>query len=403
MSSAFIPYGAYWSTPFARWQGSFSHLHPLQFAAYVARNAIKARGLSPNTFDFGVLGYTVPCKSSFYGLPWVASMIGAHHISGPTISQACATSTRVLQVGAQEIASGMANCALILTADKCSNGPHIFYPAPDAPGGTGESENWVLENFSNDPFAHCAMLQTAENVAQKYGISTAEQNEVVLRRFEQYQHACANGHEFHKRFMTLPFDVPNSKLNRVIKSMDCDEGVFPTTAEGLASLKAVMPGGSVNYGGQTHPADGNAGMVLTTKCHAAEISFRPEISIKLIGFGLGRTDLAYMPEAPIHAVNALLKHANLSIQDVNVVKSHNPFAVNDIIFSRTFGFDLHSMNNFGCSLIWGHPQGPTGLRGVIELIEELVLRGGGIGLFQGCAAGDSAMAVAISVSDGLNH
>ena len=60
--------------------------------------------------------------------------------------------------------------------------------------------------------------------------------------------------------------------------------------------------------------------------------------------------------------------------------------------------DAMSMNNFGCSLVWGHPQGPTGVRGVIELIEELVLRGGGVGLFGGCAAGDSGMSVVLRVS-----
>jgi acetyl-CoA acetyltransferase len=71
--------------------------------------------------------------------------------------------------------------------------------------------------------------------------------------------------------------------------------------------------------------------------------------------------------------------------------------VNDIIFARETGADLMAMNNYGCSLIWGHPQGPTGLRSIIELIEELVIRGGGRGLFQGCAAGDTAMAVVIDV------
>ena len=63
------------------------------------------------------------------------------------------------------------------------------------------------------------------------------------------------------------------------------------------------------------------------------------------------------------------------------------------------GADVQRMNNYGCSLVWGHPQGPTGLRGVIELIEELVQRGGGYGLFQGCAAGDSSMAVIVRVDD----
>jgi acetyl-CoA acetyltransferase len=95
----------------------------------------------------------------------------------------------------------------------------------------------------------------------------------------------------------------------------------------------------------------------------------------------------------------LLRNTGLEIKDFVAVKSHNPFAVNDIVFARTFGFDLQHMNNFGSSLIWGHPQAPTGLRAVIELIEELALRGGGIGMFQGCAAGDSAMALAIAVKD----
>ena len=71
-----------------------------------------------------------------------------------------------------------------------------------------------------------------------------------------------------------------------------------------------------------------------------------------------------------------------------------------MVFCRETGADVEKMNNFGCSLIWGHPQGPTGLRATIELIEELALRGGGYGLFTGCAAGDSAMAVVVEVGDG---
>jgi acetyl-CoA acetyltransferase len=82
------------------------------------------------------------------------------------------------------------------------------------------------------------------------------------------------------------------------------------------------------------------------------------------------------------------------------VKSHNPFIINDIAFSRHFGIDARRiMNNYGCSLVYGHPQGPTGMRIIIELIEELVLLGGGCGLFNGCAAGDTAMALVLRVDD----
>jgi acetyl-CoA C-acetyltransferase len=73
--------------------------------------------------------------------------------------------------------------------------------------------------------------------------------------------------------------------------------------------------------------------------------------------------------------------------------------LNDLCLARAFNMDANGFNNYGSSLVWGHPQGPTGLRGVIEMIEELVMQGGGYGMFVGCAAGDSAMAVILKVED----
>jgi len=397
VNAAYIPYGAYWSTPFARWQGSFAHLHALEFAAHTATAELAKRKIDPRQFDYGVLGTTIPQKQSFYGLPWLTGMIGADAVGGPTISQACATSARCLQAAAQEISGGDATTALIVTADRTSNGPHVFYPAPSAPGGTGQSENWVMDNFGHDPFANVAMIETAENVARKYQISREEQHEVVLRRYEQYRAAKP---EFFARYMTLPFAVPDAKFKKTLGTLTGDEGVVATSAEALGKLKPVTPGGTVTYGGQTHPADGNAGIVVTTQDKARDMSARPDIAIRLTGFGMARTDRAHMPQAPVPAARRALERAGRTIGDVMAVKSHNPFAVNDIVFARETGFDVTAMNNNGCSLIWGHPQGPTGLRAIIELIEELTERGGGVGLFHGCAAGDTAMAVVVEVGDG---
>ena len=120
--------------------------------------------------------------------------------------------------------------------------------------------------------------------------------------------------------------------------------------------------------------------------------------IRIAAYGQAREKPAYMPAAPIAAARRALAAAGIAIEDVKAVKSHNPFAVNDIIFAKELGLDVMTMNNYGCSLIWGHPQGPTGLRAIIELIEELALAGGGYGLFHGCAAGDSAMAVVVEVA-----
>src|ERR1700754_4008196 len=100
---SYIPYGVYWSTPYTRWQGSLAHLHSFGFAAHVAKNELSRRGIDPAVFDYGVLGNTVPQTNSFYGLPWITAMMGAPHVGGPTINQACATSARILSIADQEL------------------------------------------------------------------------------------------------------------------------------------------------------------------------------------------------------------------------------------------------------------------------------------------------------------
>jgi acetyl-CoA acetyltransferase len=399
MTGSFIPYGAYWCSPFSRWQGSLQHLPSVEFAAYLTRTSLESRGIAPEVFDAGVLGMTVPQQFSFYGLPWMAGMAGADHIGGPTISQACATSARVLSTATQEINSGAASCVLAVTTDRLSNGPHIFYPRPKAPGGIGAHENWVPDNMGFDPYTRGDMTQTAENCATKWNVSTGEQHEVVLRRLEQYQSALADDSAFLKRFMTLPFDVPDPRFKKTVATMEGDEGIFHSTEEGLAKLRPVKEGGTITFGGQTHPADGAAGMVVTTEEKARALSADTSISIEVVSFGQARVEKSYMPAATIPASMQALERAGISIADLAAIKSHNPFAVNDIVFARETGADLMSMNNYGSSLIWGHPQGPTGMRAMIELIEELTLLGGGWGLFQGCAAGDTSMAAVIRVGN----
>jgi len=175
-----------------------------------------------------------------------------------------------------------------------------------------------------------------------------------------------------------------------------DEGIFPTTAAGLARLKPVKEGGTVTYGSQTHPADGNAGMAVTTRDRARELE-RGRVSVQLLSYGQARAKKGFMAQATVPAARAALDAAGLRINQVAAIKTHNPFAVNDIYFSRQMDVPVESFNNNGSSLVFGHPQGPTGMRLVIELIEELAERGGGIGLFTGCAAGDTAAAIVLKV------
>lgn len=397
--AAEIPYGGYWSTPFAKWQGSLQHLHSVEFAARVAEAALSGRDIPSDTFDYGVLGITVPQHRSFYGASWLFGMLGAGGFAGPTISQACATGARSLLAATQELTDGGATAALVITCDRTSNGPHVYYPAPRGPGGTGVHEDWVLDNFSCDPSGNHSMLQTAENVARRHDISTSEQHDVVLRRYEQYTDALADDHAFQKRYMELPFEVPKPNFRGTAATLEGDEGVFETSREKMDSLRPVLEGGTVTFAGQTHPADGNASVIVATPARAREISLDRNIRIRLLGFGSARTELGFMPEATVPAAKKALDAAGVTVDQLKAIKSHNPFAVNDIYFSRTLGVDVDKMNNYGSSLIWGHPQAPTGMRSIIELIEELVSIGGGSGLFTGCAAGDTAMAIVVKVDE----
>jgi acetyl-CoA acetyltransferase len=221
---------------------------------------------------------------------------------------------------------------------------------------------------------------------------------MTLLRHHQYGDALKDEAAFHQRFMLLPIEVKDARGRKVLSTVEGDEGVFPTTAEGLAKLKPVFPDGSVTYGTQTFPADGNCGMIITTREKARELSRDPKIEIQVVSYGRGRAKKGYMAQAVVPAAKQALSLADISIEDVQVIKTHNPFAVNDIYFSREIGVAPEAMNNYGSSLIYGHPQGPTGHRLIIEMIEELVMVGGGYGLFVGCAAGDTSAGVVLKVT-----
>ncbi len=394
---AYVPYGAYWSTPFCKWQGSLSTINALELAAQAARKALAERDVPAGQLDGVVLGMTVPQKHALYGGPWLAAMIGAESATGTIVSQACATGARTLATAGAEVETCRERTVLGVTTDRCSNGPHVYYPNPKGPGGTGDKEDVVLDSFGHDPWARNSMLQTAENVAAEQKIGREEQDRCTLVRYRQYAAALADDSAFQKRYMLWPFEVKDARGKKTLATVQGDEGVFATTAEGLAGLQPLAPGGSVTFGSQTHPADGSCGMIVTGRDRARRLSRDSSIEVRLLSYAQARTTKGFMAKATVPAARAALDAAGIGIGDAAVVKTHNPFAVNDIYLARELGLEIESFNNYGSSLIYGHPQGPTGMRLIIETIEELALRGGGHGLFVGCAAGDTAAAIVIKV------
>jgi len=390
---AAVPLPMLWSSPFVRWQGSLADVSSLDLAAAVTADALADRQVDLGAINQIVLGLTIPQPNSFYGAPWLAARLGLDRFSGPMISQACATSVACLAAAAAEVELEADAMPLVVTTDRTSNGPLLVYPRSHAMGGSPITEHWVLDSFAADPNTGQAMVATAENVARDGRMSRESLDELTLLRWHQYQSALADDRRFQRRYMQ-PVAIARGKGKTL--RIEADEGVQSYTAEGLAALKPVREGGVVTFGSQTHPSDGCAG-ALVTNVERAQAMSKGSGVVRLLSAGFARAGKAEMPKAATSAALAAIEQAEVSLDAVRFVVSHNPFAVNDAWFSQQTGFPLDRMNPRGCSLIYGHPQGPTGLRGVIELAHALAEAGGGVGVFTGCAAGDSGAALVIRV------
>ena len=394
LTKAFIPYRGYYSTPFSRWQGAMANEHAIVLAAETSKRFLMERKWDAGMFDYLILGMTIGQPQWFYGSPWAAAMIGAASIPGMLISQACNTSATCIFQAGVGVETGLYQNVYTLMTNRCSNGPHTVWPNPQGPGGQVISENWLMDNFSRDPWARGPMIQTAENVGKETGITREECDRVSLRRYEQYIDALADDRAFQRGYL-FPVEI-NAGKNKTIR-VEKDEGIMETTAAGLAGLKPVIPEGVHTFGSQTHPADGNAAVIVTTKEKAKELSADPGVEIQILSYGYARAKKGFMAMATAPAARMALDRAAITAGQVKTVKTHNPFAANDIYLAKELGLDINAMNNYGSTIVYGHPQAPTAARNIMEGIEETVKLGGGYLLWAGCAAGDTGAALVVKV------
>ena len=393
--NVFIPYRGYYSSPFCKWQGDLATENAIVLGAETSKRWFEQKGWDPGMFDYLFLGITIGQYCAFYGSSWAAFMMGAPDIPGVTVMQACSTSTTCVYQASLGVESGYYKNAYCLMVDRTSNGPHTIWPNPLGPGGEVISENWNMDNFNRDPSTGQAMIATAENVAREAGITREQCDALALRRYEQYTDALAHDRAFQKRYM-FSAKVKLSKKKSIL--VEEDQGINNCTKEGLAGLEPVVPGGVHTFGSQTHPADGNVGIQVTTRERAKELSADANIEIQVVSYGYARTKKAHMPAAAVPAIKMALEKANLSIGDIKTIKTHNPFAANDIYLAQEMGIDVNGFNNYGSPLIFGHPQAPTAGRQLVEGIEETVMLGGGYLLFAGCAAGDTGGALVVKIN-----
>ncbi len=388
-----IPYGTWGSSYFPAWQTSaLAEVNIGQFAGEAMGRILGKRKVPTSRLEYLVIGSTVPWHWKFWTAPLVASCMGCR-IPGYHAEQACATGLRSTLLAAGEIQGGGCDTVGVLTFDRTSDSPVGVFPERRAHQRTLPLSD-VWDNFGFDPATGKAMIATAGIAARKHKLDRREVDELSFYRHEQYFEARSSG--FLDRVL-VPLELLNLQ-GKLLGRIDEDEGIRRLTLTEMRALRELDT--CVTSAGQTHASDGMATLLVTTRQKVKELSPRPEIDIRLVASAEVRADPGLMPEAPALAVRKLLDRCGLKMDDLAVVKNHNPFAVNDAVFSRMLHYDWRKMNKSGCSLVWGHPQGPTLTRILIEALEEAVDLGGGHVLVFGCAAGDVGIAALLGVSDG---
>jgi acetyl-CoA acetyltransferase len=388
-----IPYGTWGSSYFPAWQTSaLAEVNIGQFAGESMNRILGLRRVPQSELDYLIIGSTIPWHWKFWNAPLVASCLG-HRVPGYHVEQACATGLQAVMLAGTQVETGASDVVGVVTFDRTSDSPVGVFPERRAHERTQALAD-VWDNFGFDPATGNAMITTAGLAARKYRIERAEVDELAFRRHEQYFDAKESG--FLDRVL-VPLEVLNLQ-GRPLGRIEDDLGVRKLTLAGLNEMRELDT--CVTGGTQTHASDGMATLLVTTRDRAKELSPRPEIDISFVAKIELRTHPSLMPEAPALAVQQLLARTGMTMADMAVVKNHNPFAVNDAVFGKVLDYDWHEMNKTGSSLVWGHPQGPTLTRIVIEALEEAVDLGGGNVLVFGCAAGDVGIAAILNVSEG---
>jgi acetyl-CoA acetyltransferase len=385
-----IPYGTWGSSYFPAWQTSaLAEVNIGQFAGEAANRIMGLRKVPKGALDYMVIGSTVPWHWKFWNAPIVASCLG-QRIPGYHMEQACATGLQATLLAGNEVQQGK-DVVSVVTFDRTSDSPVGVFPERRAHERTQAIAD-VWDNFGFDPATGNSMIAAAGTTARKYKCSREETDDVAYLRYEQYFDAKESG--ILDRVL-VPLDVLNV-AGRPLGRIDDDLGVRKITRSSLREMRELDT--CVTGGGQTHASDGMATLLVTSKDRVKDLSKKPEIDIRFVAKTEVRTDPGLMPEAPAFAVQKVMQMADLTLDDMAVVKNHNPFAVNDVVFKKITGYDWAKMNKTGCPLVWGHPQGPTLTRVLIEALEEAVTLGGGYVLIFGCAAGDVGIAAVLKVT-----
>jgi acetyl-CoA acyltransferase len=363
-------------------RGILKDTRPDDIAAMVIKEALdRVPRLKMEDVDDVVLGCAFPESDQGLNLGRVVAMRAGfpYSVPGQTVNRFCSSGLQAIATAAYEIMVGAADVMIAGGVEFMSQVPIM--------GLTPSPNPYLVEH---NPQAYTSMGLTAENVAEKFGITREEQDRFALLSHQKAAKAIKEG-KFKEEVLPIPAKVKEIKEDGtvVVKEIifDTDEGVrYDASLEGMASLKSVFKAkGTVTAGNSSQTSDGAAALVLMSKEKAKALKLKPMATFR--SFAVAGVPPEIMGVGPAYAVPKALKKAGLTIKDIGLVELNEAFASQSLYVIRELGLNLDIVNVNGGAIAVGHPLGCTGAKLTTMLLYEMKRRNVRYGLVTMCIGG----------------
>ncbi len=371
--------------------GSLKDVSPIDLGALVIKEAISRAGIEATEVQHTVLGNVIHGEPRDMYISRVAAVKAGVPVEAPamTLNRLCGSGVQAIVSAAQTIMLGDADIAVAGGAESMSRSAYML---PAARWGQKMGNVAMVDAMVGaltDPFGHGHMGITAENVAERHGISREQQDAFAA---ESHRRAAAAIDAGYFKEQIVPVEIESRKGTIVF---DTDEHVRrDATAEGMAKLKAVFKkDGTVTAGNASGINDGAAALVLMEAEAASRRGLKP--LGRIVSYGHAGVAPEVMGLGPVHAVPVALKKAGLTVADLDVIESNEAFAAQACAVSQELGLPADKVNPNGGAVALGHPVGATGAILTVKTLYELHRTGGRYGLVTMCIGGGQGIALVV--------
>ncbi len=381
-------------TPVGKFQGSLAEFSAPQLGAMAVREAVRRAGLDPATIDECILGNVVSAGLGQNPARQAALNGGlTSEVSAMTINKVCGSGLKAVALAAQAIQTGNAEIVVAGGMESMTNAPYLL---PQGRSGFRMGNATVVDAMVHDglwdAFNNYHMGMTGENVAEKYKVTRAEQDEYAFCSHRKAAEAWREG-----RFdsQVLPVEIAAKKKGQPSTLFKYDESVREdTSVEALRALKpAFKKDGTVTAGNAPGVNDGAASVVVMSASRAAALSLKPLAYIR--AQATSGIDPAWVMMAPVTGVRKALARAGWSVDEVDLYELNEAFAVQAIAVSRELGLPQDRVNVNGGAVAIGHPIGASGARCLVTLLYEMTRRDVHRGVVALCLGGGNSVAMAL--------